>query len=547
METLIQDCQLVSNVSVLCQDGLVNTHKIVLAGISDFIKNILAEIPVGDQATIFMPNFRAEDLEKFILLSMNNSNTDQNVDISRAFGIHGPKQESNVKVEIEDTNDMETHNFEVEEDNIINEDVIVNDEEGNSGGTEVSENIVKLKIKKKKSSYGVELERCTNSARMLMSIEDFQEKIRLMEEKIMSSPKTEKARLKNKKIRTNIQFQKALSDIVHKGLCVKEASEKYNVPRTTLGSLLRSGNFNWKGRGSKSKTFTSEEEERICKIALERSDGGNNLDVKLLKEVITEEIATILFLEPDREFKELTDNFVWSMGDRHDLFKRKKVIVKHGQKSPGNYLENFKRYIELARMSVTVEDFQEKVRLLEAQIIDSPKTEKDRHKNAKTRNSMNVQKALLDIVYNGLSTVQAARKFNVPRSTLNLLIKSGKFEWRGRGKRSQIFTDEEEKRICQAALERSNDGLDMSFRLLKQVISEEISILKNNEPDREFILTERFTRSLGDRHNLFSRARELRYDKREGYQFECDVCFKNYSLKNSLVYHKRTVHFPFLN
>ena len=539
-----------SNVSVLCHDGLVNTHKIVLAGISDFIKNILAEIPVGDQATLLMPNFRAEDLEKFLLISMNNSNTDQNVDISRAFGIHRPKQESNVKVEIEDTNEMETiYHFEEEGDYIINDDVTMTTDneskEENSGGTEDSENIVRLKIKKKKSSYDVE--RCADSARMLISIEDFQEKIRLLEEKIMSSPKTEKARIKNKKIRTNIQFQKALSDIIHKGLCVKEASEKYNVPRTTLGSLLRSGNFNWKGRGKQLKTFTSEEEERICKIALERSDGGNNLDIKLLKEVITEEIATILFLEPDREFKELTDHFVWSMGDRHDLFKRKKVIVKHGQKSPGNYLENFKRYIELARMTVTVEDFQEKVRLLEAQIIDFPKTEKDRHKNAKTRNNMNVQKALLDIVYNGLSTVQAARKFNVARSTLNLLIKSGKFEWRGRGKRSQIFTDEEEKRICQAALERSNGGLDMSFRLLKEVISEEISILKNNEPDREFILTERFTRSLGDRHNLFSRARELRDDKREGYQFECDVCFKNYSLKNSLVYHKRTVHFPFLN
>ena len=213
METLIQECQLVSNVSVLCQDGLVNTHKIVLAGISDFIKNILAEIPVGDQATIFMPNFRAEDLEKFFLISMNNSNTDQNVDISRAFGIHGP----NVKVEIEDTNEMETiYHFEEEEDNIINEDMATDSEskEENSGGTEVSENIVRLKIKKKKSSY--EVERCADSARMLMSIEDFQEKIRLLEGKIMSSPKTEKARLKNKKIRTNIQFQKALSDIIHK-------------------------------------------------------------------------------------------------------------------------------------------------------------------------------------------------------------------------------------------------------------------------------------------------------------------------------------------
>ena len=110
METLIQECQLVSNVSVLCKDGLVNTHKIVLAGISDFIKDILAEIPVGDQATLFMPNFKSEDLEKFLSLSINtkSKNLKQNVDISRAFGISTPKQESNVKVEMEDGNEFET-------------------------------------------------------------------------------------------------------------------------------------------------------------------------------------------------------------------------------------------------------------------------------------------------------------------------------------------------------------------------------------------------------------------------------------------------------
>ena len=551
METLIQECQLVSNVSVLCKDGLVNTHKIVLAGISDFIKDILAEIPVGDQATLFMPNFKAEDLEKFLSLSINTTkNQNQNVDISRAFGIVTPKQESNVKVEMEDENEFETFCFEGEEDDIMNEDMIIIAKESveeNGGSAEVSENIVKLKIKKsvKRSKKSVErsVERSAHSARMLMSIGDFEEKIRALEENIILSPRTARGRIKNKKIRTNINFQKALSDIIHKGLCVNEASKMYNIPRSSLGTLLRSGNYDWHGRGKTSKTFTAEEEERICKVALERSDGGVALNVKLLTQVITEEMATILFREPEREFKEVTDRFVRTFGARHDL----PMDLKQVQKSPGNPLENLKRYVDSARMSMTIDDFHEKIRLLEEQIIDSPTTEKERFKDAKTRKDINFQKALLDIVYNGSTTSQAALKFNVPRSTLGMMLKSGKLEWKGRGKRSQIFTDEEEERICKAALEKSNGGVDMSIRLLKETISEEILILKNNEPEREFIMTDKFTLTLGERHDLFSRARELRDDKREGYAFECDVCFKKYSLQKDLVYHKRNVHFPFLN
>ena len=77
METLIEDCQFVSNVTILCQDGLVNTHKIILAGISDFIKSIIEEIPVGDQVTLFMPDFTSEDIDKFLLVSMKGSNTGQ--------------------------------------------------------------------------------------------------------------------------------------------------------------------------------------------------------------------------------------------------------------------------------------------------------------------------------------------------------------------------------------------------------------------------------------------------------------------------------------
>ena len=387
-----------------------------------------------------------------------------------------------------------------------------------------------------------------------MSVEDFQEKIRRLEGKIIASPKSKKECIKNKRTKMNINFQKAFSDIIHNGLGVTEAAIKYNIPRTTLGSLLKSGKFEWHGRGKRSNYFTEEEEDKICKMALDRSGGGLNLNTKLLREVITEEIATILSVDPEREFRDISDTFTRCFGNKHDLLKpaarvkKDSVREEYGGDDTANedVEDNIKQHVESARISMSIEGFQEKIRILEEQMIESPKTEKDRIKNMKTQKNIQFQKAFSDIIFKESSINHASRKFNVPRTTLGALLRSGKFEWNGRGRNSLIFTEEEEKRICKVALERSNGGVDMSVKLLKQVMIEEISLLQINEPERKFLTTNRFTLILGERHGLFNRVRELKDAKREGYEFECDICLKKYSLRNSLMFHKREVHFPFL-
>lgn len=555
METLIQECHSVSNVTILCQDGLMNTHKIIMAGISDFIKSILAEIPVGDQVTLFMPDFRAEDIERFLHINMKGCITDQNVDLARAFGITPQIPDGNVRIkiiaenlkrecdEIDDKDEFKMYNPSEAEEDIEDED-ITGEKKKDHGENCMKKNMrISIKVQSVKA------------AGMMVSVEDFQEKIRHLEEKIIASPKSKKEWIKNKRTKTNINFQKAFSDIIHNGLCVKDAAIKYNIPRTTLGSLLKSGKFEWHGRGKRSNYFTEEEEDKICRMALDRSGGGLNLNTKLLREVITEEIATILSIDPEREFRDINDTFTRCFGNKHDLFKPaarvKKGSVREGYDGDVTANEdvedNIKQHVESARISMSIEGFQEKIRLLEEQMIESPiKTEKERIKNVKTQKNIQFQKAFLDIIYKGSSIYHASRKFNVPRTTLGALLRSGKFEWNGRGRNSLIFTEEEEKRICKVALERSNGGIDMSVKLLQQVMNEEISLLQINEPERKFLTTYRFTLKLGERHGLFNRVRELKDAKREGYEFECDVCFKKYSLKNSLMFHKREVHFPFL-
>jgi len=74
-----QNCQPVSNVSLVCRDGVVYTHKIVLASVSGFVKTLLSDIPTGDHVSVFLPDFFNEDVEKIlqnIILNKPNVNVD---------------------------------------------------------------------------------------------------------------------------------------------------------------------------------------------------------------------------------------------------------------------------------------------------------------------------------------------------------------------------------------------------------------------------------------------------------------------------------------
>ena len=49
-EELLQNSENVTNVKSVCNDGIIITHKIFIARNSEFIKHILIDIPIGDEA-----------------------------------------------------------------------------------------------------------------------------------------------------------------------------------------------------------------------------------------------------------------------------------------------------------------------------------------------------------------------------------------------------------------------------------------------------------------------------------------------------------------
>ena len=63
---LLATSDTMSNVNIVCSDGVIASHKIIVASASDFIKNIIISIPIGDDVTIFLPDFGKEKVEEFL-------------------------------------------------------------------------------------------------------------------------------------------------------------------------------------------------------------------------------------------------------------------------------------------------------------------------------------------------------------------------------------------------------------------------------------------------------------------------------------------------
>ena len=67
---LLESSETLSNVKIICSDGVIASHKIIVATASNFLKNFMITIPIGDDVTIFLPEFEKDEVEE--ILSLNN-------------------------------------------------------------------------------------------------------------------------------------------------------------------------------------------------------------------------------------------------------------------------------------------------------------------------------------------------------------------------------------------------------------------------------------------------------------------------------------------
>lgn len=63
---LIQNAAGVTNTKIVCRDGVIRSHKILMASTSRFIKNTMRDITCNDDITIILPDHDKSEVNKIL-------------------------------------------------------------------------------------------------------------------------------------------------------------------------------------------------------------------------------------------------------------------------------------------------------------------------------------------------------------------------------------------------------------------------------------------------------------------------------------------------
>merc|ERR1719350_2496679 len=158
---------------------------------------------------------------------------------------------------------------------------------------------------------------------------------------------------------------------------------------------------------------------------------------------------------------------------------------------------------------------EEKIKYHEDRIIPNPTNEKEMKKNKISESNIALQKSLREIVTTGCSNRKAAAKFGVSESSLRRFLSMPEKDFLGRGRKSRLFTQEEEERIAKRALDVSEGGLYMTINLLKKVLEEENEIMNTNHPERNLKIGQGYTVHFGKTQFVCKVPREKSFRERE--------------------------------
>ena len=371
MDALLKSCQRLSNVTIRCNDGLFSTHKIILASVSSFTREILEDIPSGDQVTVLMPDFGSGPIEDFLTSWMKQA--DFNPEIDRAFGniikedldgkenpsVEEPDGKENPSVEeladkenpsfeelagkenpsFEELADKEYPSFEelVDKENPSVEELAGKENPSVEKLAGKENPFFELFIQTKGKIKGDR----TGNARKRERVFDvsmiplIDEKIKSLEHDLISLPLNDKDVRHNTFKVKSIALQKAYKEVISTGCSNRKAATKFGISETRLRLLIKCPEKDeYIGTGSKGKVavFTREEEKIMVEKALEVSDGGLYMNCRLLKTVMDKEIDILNKDQPGRNIQYVPKGWVYRFGHRHRLFEKsneRKALEKH--------------------------------------------------------------------------------------------------------------------------------------------------------------------------------------------------------------------------
>merc|ERR1712126_194336 len=303
---LLKDSESVTNVTIGCSDGVIYSHKIIAASVSDLIKDVIGNIPAEDDVTLLLPDFGTSHVQD--LLSLIETSAKTNVFGSFLTSKHDVKKE----MFHEDDNSLSEGYKDPLGNEVTNEEIVTNIDQNEDleANNKIEENQQSSAFMKEVKGKALKLLRFYETSQIGQFIQNPITKVQIK---------------RNKMIQQRILCKKAVEGLAQ-GLypSVRSAAMDYGICYSILWRSLQRPQL-YVGSGSKSP-LTMEEENHITKVALEMIRNSSNFTSKYLKQIIEKEVVKILARNPERNIilskvKRGDDNFIRHFADRNGLKK----------------------------------------------------------------------------------------------------------------------------------------------------------------------------------------------------------------------------------
>ena len=326
---LLENCEGVSNVKIICKDGILFSHKIIVANSSNFIRSIFLSIPFGDDITLFLPEFKKKTVEKFLLIEKED--TDEDIFVGQNPTVLNFLKSEEVEEEEEEDDDNLFEVFKTEEKHNEHEEFLMNLKEENESFAQIkitpTTSSPKKELMKKPPSPPKKtdvpgIKALKENVQMNFSCEELEK----LEKELIPNPTTDREKYRNHNILKKIACEKALAYFKSDdSVSYRAAAKKFGIAHSTLMGIIKDGK-QFRGQGCRDKYLTDEEEKFIVGRVLEVVRNDQQLDsrtVKLrkLRKIIQEEIEIIRINFPERRGLNDIRNFCYAFIRRHDLDK----------------------------------------------------------------------------------------------------------------------------------------------------------------------------------------------------------------------------------
>ena len=484
MTDLLDGFDAVANCTSVCQDGIILSHKVVIASVSNILKSIISEIPDGDEVSVYFPGVKAQDIKN----KLHNSLLEKTYNFDDYIGT-------------ETEQDLTS--------NLITESKIKLEEywEEMGAAEETEDNTVIKFTNARKLKHNP-----IKDYRKESLLGNIEEDISILRARLSESTLSEKKRWAfGRRLKLNLALHDLRSGKIGSLL---GAAKFHKVKHSTLREFvhgIRTGSG--MGPGRYSTIFGEEEEKTLVQNILEKSNNGRELTRDIIRDIITEKLKLKRLTYPDvtLPLKDFGDKGVWVNRTWASRFTRRHGLDKYLNKTDGN-CEGFQdnpqednnlagkgqdeaqipiKFSKKVQKKTEIRDLiddslllevQQEISNLQSKLMDDTISDKKRKCFEKC---LQMSIALQDLRCGKFDSIyKTAKVHNLKYSTFrDFIVGKTKEFGMGSGRKSIVFEPEEEERIVGLILNESNFGLTLTRKIIRDILTDELKLKKLLNPD----------------------------------------------------------------